>query len=479
MREQGETAVMFVDVDHFKLVNDSRGHAVGDELLVAVAQRLTTALRPTDTVARFGGDEFVVVQEDVDEHEADETAARLLTVLSEPLPLSHGAVHITTSIGLALTPPRSATDLLRFADSAMYAAKAAGRARVQRFDRSLADEAEQRYSLASDLRQALADDALEMHYQPVVDLPTGTVVGVEALARWEHPELGSVPPTRFVAVAELFGLTHELDACVLARSLREAQALKDVGLLARDAYVAVNLSARNLADRSLESRVVDAVEAVGTTPGSVLLEITESAIMEDTDKSVSLLSRLRDRGFRVAIDDFGTGYSSLAYLRDLPITVLKVDRSFVAHISDDRDALAIVASIVDLARTVGVGVVAEGVETLPQAALLRRLGCQAAQGWLWSRAVPLGDVPGWASPYAVVEPAPARPRPREPQSPVGPEHGVDTLLALHRDGASLESIASALNREGYRTPSGRRWHSTTVARTITEAAYPSLRPDPR
>ena len=297
-------------------------------------------------------------------------------------------VHVRASLGVAVSSSASAGDLLRYADTAMYSAKLAGRGRVRLFDPGLSAEAEQRWSLASDLRAALADDTLVLHYQPVVDLVSGQVLGVEALARWQHPEHGAVPPTRFVHLAELIGLGPDLDRWVVRRALSEGAALLRTGALPAGATVAVNLSARHIADPELEALVASWAEQVGMPAAQVVLEITETELMDDRELAVPLLRRLRARGFQVAVDDFGTGYSSLAYLRDLPVTSLKVDRSFVSGLADYPGARAIVASVLDLARALGLSVVAEGVETPEQADVLRELGCGAAQGWLWSRAVP-------------------------------------------------------------------------------------------
>ena len=483
-RETVGTAALFLDLDQFKLVNDSRGHEAGDALLVQVAGRLRDALRPQDTIARFGGDEFVVVCEDTDEEQARRVADDLLTCLEEPLAVHGGEVHVGASIGVAVTPTGSAGDLLRFADTAMYAAKAAGRGRVHVYDRRLSDEVEERHALVVELRAALSDGGLDMHFQPVVELRTGRVLGVEALARWTSPQLGAVPPSRFVAAADAAGLSPELDRWAVERALRDAARLRAGGRLPADAHVAVNLSARNLADPGLVDLVVGSAAAAGTPPELVALEITESAVMGDAGSAVRNLGILRDKGFEVLIDDFGTGYSSLAYLRDLPITGLKVDRSFVSGIDDDEDgdALAIVTSVVHLARAVGVRVVAEGVETERQAALLAGIGCHAAQGWLWSPALSvaaLGEA-DWTTPRALVPPAsPPRARRgrRHAASEPGPEHGLEQLLELHRSGASLASIAAALNSRHFRTPEGVRWHRTTVARTVAALAYAELDPE--
>ncbi len=396
LARQASTAVLFVDLDQFKMVNDSRGHGAGDELLVAVARRLSGATRPADTVGRFGGDEFVVVCEDVDEQTAIEIAEGLLRSLHADLEVGGAAVHVRASLGVAVSSSASAEDLLRYADAAMYSAKAAGRGRVRLFDPGLSAQAEQRWSLAADLRAGLAQDALALHYQPVLDLRSGRVLGVEALARWEHPEHGAVPPTQFVHLAELIGLGPELDRWVVRRALTEGAALLRSGALPAGASVAVNLSARHMADPDLEALVATCADEVGIPAAQVVLEITESELMDDQALAVRLLRRLRARGFQVAVDDFGTGYSSLAYLRDLPVTGLKVDRSFVSGLADEPGARAIVASVLDLARALGLSVVAEGVETSEQAAVLRELGCGAAQGWLWSRAVPAAELGAWA-----------------------------------------------------------------------------------
>jgi EAL domain-containing protein (putative c-di-GMP-specific phosphodiesterase class I) len=302
-------------------------------------------------------------------------------------------VHLTASIGVALSPAPSTGALLRHADTAMYAAKLAGGHRVRFFDDALAASAEQRFELGSDLRRALGDGEavgqgeLSLHHQPVIDLVSGRVVGTEALARWSHPVHGAVPPDRFVAVAEDVGLAPDLDRWALTRALADARSLRDSGAMPVDGYVAVNFSARTLSDPGLDAWIADTVEASGIPPQQVLLEVTESAIMIDAPSAVALLSRLRRRGFLIAVDDFGTGHSSLAYLRNLPLSMLKIDRSFIAEITTDSSALAIAASIIELARAVGLTVVAEGVETLEHARLLQDLGCDAAQGWLWSPAV--------------------------------------------------------------------------------------------
>ncbi|MFC4785478.1 sensor domain-containing protein [Nocardioides sp. MAHUQ-72] len=386
-RETRSTAVLFVDLDRFKFVNDVRGHVVGDELLVRVAARLKDSARPTDTVARFGGDEFLVVCEDVDEAAARLLADDLVAALDAPFPMSEGEVRLTASIGVALSPSPSPGTLISRADTAMYAAKVSGRHRVRVYDADLAAHTEERSELGSDLRRALEADELMVHHQPVVDLATGRVVGTEALARWHHPVHGSVPPDRFVSVAEEVGLAPELDRWALRRALADARHLRAAGAMAEDSYVAVNFSPHTLGDPGLDVWIAQVVRAAGFAPHQVLIEVTEGAVMADATTAVAVLTRLRDRGFLVAVDDFGTGHSSLAYLRTLPLTMLKIDRSFVAGIATDAEAQAIAASIVELARALGLVAVAEGVETPEDARMLQELGCDAAQGWLWSPAV--------------------------------------------------------------------------------------------
>ncbi len=390
-RESTGTAVLFVDLDQFKLVNDARGHAVGDEVLVQVAARLSTSLRPRDTVARLGGDEFVIVCEDVDTEAAASIAQGLMSVLDKPFVLPTGPLQILASVGIAVSPPRSAEALVRNADTAMYAAKVAGRGRLQHFDTRLAAHTAERRELGAELQLALAQDELTMHYQPVIDLHSGRVVGMEALARWERPGLGQVSPSRFVAIAEETGLAHQLDRWALRHALRGVSQLRADGAAHLDSFVAINLSARNLGNPVLEDDLLDWTSASGLAPQDVLLEITESAIMSDATASVALLRRLREAGFLIAADDFGTGHSSLAYLRDLSLSTLKIDGSFVAAVTEDRNSLAIARSIVDLANAMGLTVIAEGVETPRHAELLADLGCHWAQGWLWSRAVPLEE----------------------------------------------------------------------------------------
>jgi diguanylate cyclase (GGDEF)-like protein/PAS domain S-box-containing protein len=478
-RHGGAVAVLFVDLDHFKLINDAAGHEVGDQVLVEVAARITAAVRADDTVARFGGDEFVVVCGDGSVGTASYTAQRVLAALRDPIEVEDQRLHVSASIGIALAPPTDIETLLSSADAAMYDAKARGRSRVRLFDATLAQEAAERLELSNDLRDALAGDELELHYQPIVDLGTGALLGMEALARWNHPRRGPLSPEQFVGLADEIGLSGVLDRWALRRGTEEMAALRAAGAVPHDCYVSVNVTARSLRDPTLEKYVTDVVAASGLPPGSLVLELTETGLMDDPVEARELMVRLRDAGIGVAIDDFGTGYSSLAYLGRFSVATLKVDRSFVERMLDSHDDLAIVAAISDLARAVGVRTVAEGIESDEQAQLLRRLGCHAGQGFVWSAAVPAREVAALVArqPRGRFR-VPGGPSPRADRrgddelAGLSAVHGFTRLLALHRDGASPSTIAAALNNEDFRTPRGQRWHRLTVARALEAAVNP-------
>jgi diguanylate cyclase (GGDEF)-like protein len=320
-RAERSTAVLIVDLDRFRLVNASRGHDVGDLVLAEVGARLRAAVSGRQTVSRCGDDEFAVVCEDTDVHRTHALARRLLDAVAEPFPVDDAPVHLTASIGVAVAPAGPAvpaTDLLRPADTAVHAGKSTGRGRVHVFEPALDEDTEHRYALATDLRAALAGEAVHLEYQPIVDLRSGAVVGLEALARWMHPERGPVSPSDFVPVAELSGLAPELDRWVIRRALHDMVRLRRAGVVPEDAYLAVDLSAASLTDAAVLEDLIGWTEESGLPADRLVLEITETAIMQDTDAAVALLRDLREHGVRVVMDDFGTGYSSLAYLRDLP-----------------------------------------------------------------------------------------------------------------------------------------------------------------
>jgi len=382
----GMPVVLLLDLDRFKLVNDSLGHAVGDEMLVEVARRLDGTVRLGDTVARLGGDEFAILLEDCPDERAEQHATRLLEALSAPMVIGGQHVSATASIGIAVaTPGISAGDLLRNADVAMYRAKSAGGGVYQVFQPAMYAAALRQMELLAALRHALDDEQFVVHYQPIIGLEHGGVVGMEALLRWSHPELGLLDPGEFIPVAEESGLIVPIGAWVLreacAAMTRWAADNGDPGA----GWVNVNLSGRQLADPNIVEHVRDALASSGLAPQRLTLEITESVLMQDSEANMRRLSALRELGVRLAIDDFGIGYSSLAYLRAFPVDDLKIDKSFIAGIPRDDDALAVVQTILQLARSLGLRVVAEGVETAAQYLALRALGADLVQGFYMAR----------------------------------------------------------------------------------------------
>jgi diguanylate cyclase (GGDEF)-like protein len=391
-RQAGAVGVLLFDLDRFKVVNDSIGHAAGDELLTLVAHRLGQVVRPGDTVARLGGDEFIMVCEQLNgEIDAIGIADRVAEVLTEPFSLEEAEVSVTASVGIAVATENidDPSALVRDADAAMYRAKERGRSRWELFDEGLRAHAVQRLSVENALRRALDRDELCVYYQPIVATTDGTMVSAEALLRWNHPERGLVQPGHFISIAEDSGLIVPIGRFVLTEV---ARLLAQPGSAA-PAAVTVNVSARQLAERDLVRSIVHIISETGADPYRLGIEITESVIMEDVDSAVAILKALRDIGIRLWVDDFGTGYSSLAYLRRLPLDGVKIDRSFVAGLGREAEDSAIVAGIVSLAHTLGLQTVAEGVETAEQMLLLRQLGCDFAQGHHWSPAVRVDDLP--------------------------------------------------------------------------------------
>ena len=383
-RAGGDVAVLFLDLDRFKVINDSMGHEAGDRLLIAVADRIAAALRPTDTAARFGGDEFVVLCEDLNGPvEAMAVAERLIASLSGPFALLNHQLFISASVGVAVAhADDDPVALLRDADAAMYEAKAKGPARSELFDTRMRERAVVRLELESDLRQAIQSRELDVHYQPNVRLRDEGVVGLEALVRWTHPERGEIPPDEFIPLAEETGLIIPLGAWVIETACRQlADWTRRECVGAGDLYVAVNLSPHQLNHAGLVSHVAAVLMMTGVSPRSLCLEVTESALLDDLHGAREVLERLRRIGVRIALDDFGTGYSSLSYLQMLPVDMLKLDRSFVARLSTDPRDRAILAGMVDLAHALDLTVVAEGVETAEQLADLRAMHCDQVQGF--------------------------------------------------------------------------------------------------
>ena len=386
-RRGGGPALLFLDLDRFKVVNDSLGHPVGDQLLVAVADRLRPCVGPDDTVARFGGDEFAVLLQAGSAEAALRTAETVQRALSAPVGLGGYEVVTSASIGIAVATVQ--TDgpeaLLRSADVAMYRAKAGGPGRCEVYDRAMHALALSRLRTETELRGALDRGEITPHYQPIVSLATGRISGVEALARWRHPERGWVHPAEFVGVAEESGAILELGRRVLAQACRDAGGWSSPS--AAGLGVSVNLSVKQLAQADLVQQVRRALDDSGCDPARLRLEITESVLVDSAEAAASTLARLKELGLRVLMDDFGTGWSSLSALHRLPVDGLKVDRSFVAAMGRDGRAGELVASVVALAHALGLEVVAEGIERPDQLAGLRALGCDAAQGYFFSPAV--------------------------------------------------------------------------------------------
>ena len=384
-------AVLFLDLDRFKVVNDSLGHSAGDRLLVAVADRLNNAVRPSDLVARFGGDEFTVLCPNVPSEETAELIAeRLIQATSRPVALTEGEVFVTASIGIALSGSESDSSetLLRNADVAMYRAKEMGRDRSEIFDTRSHHHAVDSLRTGNALHRAIERGELRVHYQPVINLEDGLISGFEALIRWEHPERGLVPPMEFIPLAEETGLIVPLGAWALTEACRQLSMWQSRRADGRRLTMSVNLSPRQLAEPGLTNEVARILHDSGVAPECVWLEITETTLMRDAESAMSALGALRSLGLHLAVDDFGTGYSSMAYLERLPVEVLKVDRSFVHGVGQRADSTAIATAIVSLSRALGLRTVAEGIETTEQLDELRNVGCEMGQGWLFGAAKP-------------------------------------------------------------------------------------------
>ena len=404
-------ALLLLDLDKFKEVNDSLGHHVGDQLLVQVGTRLSEHLRTGDLLARLGGDEFAVLLDDAGRDGATDVADKLRAALDEPFFLEEVAVHSSFSVGIALFPDDGLdlSTLLRKADIAMYKAKTSGHGRHVYCSIDDADDTT-RLQKVDELRTALSTDQFVVHYQPKIDLDTGGVHAVEALVRWEHPTRGLLYPDAFLHLVEDSGLMPTLTRVVLALALDQAAAWHTQG---RPLTVAVNLSASSLVDSDLPRQVASMLADRGVSPAALVLEITEEFLMADRGRARSILTRLRNTGIQISVDDYGTGYSSLSYLRDLPVDELKLDRSFILPMAHDTRAVALVASTIALAHSLGLRMVAEGVETIVSYTELTRLGCDQAQGYFMSRPVPTAELNNWLNNrHGIDQPADARnPRP--------------------------------------------------------------------
>jgi diguanylate cyclase (GGDEF)-like protein len=392
------SAVMIMDLDRFKEVNDTLGHHSGDLLLQAAAARIRRAVRESDVVSRLGGDEFAVVLPGATREAAAEVADRVRETLEERFTVSGATVDVEASIGIALYPEHAADvdTLLQRADLAMYKAKETHAAHTF-YSEELDHGHPSQLSMVGELRRAIEREELVLHYQPKAALGTGAVSHVEALVRWQRPEHGMVPPNEFIPLAEHTGLIKQLSAYVLDAALRQLRSWLDAGL---DLGVAVNLSARNLLEADLPDHIANLLLARRVPAERLILEITESTIMADPARALTVLSRLSEMGIRLSVDDFGVGYSSLSYLKRLPVNELKIDRSFVGQMDSDEDDAFIVRSTIDLGRNLGLSVVAEGVETQAVWEELAELGCDYAQGWFLGRPMPAAELAGWLHSHA-------------------------------------------------------------------------------
>lgn len=384
-------AVMLLDLDHFKEINDSLGHQAGDAVLIEVASRLQKVMRENDTVGRLGGDEFVVLLTDLPAEQASAVAERILQALTAPVTVSGRELQTAASIGIATYPDDGddPSELLRLADMAMYSAKAAGRGSWQMFTQQMDQQSRRRLDLIADLRVALAQDQIELFYQPIVDIATGDVVKAEGLARWRHPRHGFIPPDQFIALAEETGLIHPLGQVVLATGMAARQRINDAGL---NCQISVNISSRQIGLPAFAAEVRHLLENENMAVNPIVFEVTESLLLADFERACALLREFADAGAVIALDDFGTGYSSLSYLYRLPASILKIDRSFTINLQQRPDVRRLVQAIIDLGHDLGFRIVAEGVETADQRAVLSEMGCDYGQGYYFAKPMPLDDL---------------------------------------------------------------------------------------
>ena len=377
-------AVLFMDLDQFKVINDSLGHRAGDELLIIAAQRLQNCLRPGDTAARLGGDEFIVLLDGVgDVEDAVQVAQRIAKALGAPIKLAGRQMVVSTSMGIALCEDANCEpdDLLRNSDAAMYHAKAEGKARCKVFTADMHAQALRRLELENELRLAIEREKLKLHYQPKVLLSTGIIVGMEALVRWDHPTFGQIAPREFIPLAEDVGLIDSLGRWVLEEACAEACRWQEQYPAAPPLVTSVNLSMGQFQGSDLVPEIAEILHQTGLDPSCLELEITERVVMEDVEYAISVLEHVKKLGIKVALDDFGTGYSSLEALRRFPLDALKIDKVFIDGLSKSQQDTAVVQLVIDLAHAVGIQAIAEGVETVEQLTQLRDMGCDQAQGY--------------------------------------------------------------------------------------------------
>jgi diguanylate cyclase (GGDEF)-like protein len=391
-REVSVVSMMFLDLDHFKRVNDSLGHSVGDKLLCAFSDRISALVRRVDTLARLGGDEFILVMPGFQASAAADVAGRLVEACSTPFLIDGHELNVTPSIGVSIYPQdgEDAETLLKHADVAMYRAKAHGRNTFQFYAAEMNTTTLEWLLMESNLRRAVKQQEFVLHYQPLISLQSGLVVGVEALIRWHHADLGMIMPDRFISIAEETGLINQVGDWVLGEACRQAQRWIDAGIPL--AVMAVNVSPVQFRQYGFVDAVAGALAASGLEAGVLELEVTEGTVMHDADATLGTLSALDRMGVALSVDDFGTGYSSLAYLKRFPVNKLKIDRSFIRDLETDLDDQAIASTIVSMGRNLRMTVLAEGVETFEQLTLLRNMDCDMAQGYYFSRPLPADEI---------------------------------------------------------------------------------------
>ena len=456
-------AYLLCDIDGLKLINDALGADEGDEVIREIARRLTDAARPGDCVARTTGDQFVVLATDAEAFQAEQYARDLVAAVQGSFEVSGSLLWPAVSVGAASTSDVPAYGVAAAADAALYRAKRRGRGSVVLFHAAAPRDHRAALEMLADLREAPTTGSLQLHYQPIVRLSTNEVIGAEALMRWHRPGHGEVPPSVFVPLAEEAGLINELGRWALH------QACRDAGSWPGSQNVSVNLSARQLTD-DLIGTVRDSLRLFKLQPERLWLEVTETAVFADAAVAADLLRRIVELGVRISLDDFGTGYSSMLYLRDLPVHAMKIDRTFVTGLDRNYDDTAIVTTLINLATSLNVSVIAEGVETLDQLHSLRRLGCEYGQGYVWRPALPsakfvqaIAEIERDAVPRTRIA---AHPRSRLVETtPVV----MARILAMHRQGASPASIAAALNQDGIAAPREKRWHRVLVAQLLASA----------
>jgi diguanylate cyclase (GGDEF)-like protein len=388
-RRKTKLALLFLDIDHFKKINDTLGHGIGDKLLVELSKRLQICLRSTDTISRQGGDEFVILLPEItDNQDAAEIAEKLISFTSSSFDIDLNEINISISIGIAVYPDdgETAEILMKNADTAMYHAKSEGRNNFQYFTLDMTQRVSEQLNLENNLQKAIKNNELVLHYQPKVSMATGKMIGFEALLRWQHPEWGIISPDRFIPIAEESGLIRPIGNWVLREACRQNRVWQDLGLPAIP--VAVNLSVVELRQPSFVQEVTRVLMQSGMAPEHLELEVTESIAIQEYTDVISLLQNLKEMGVRLSIDDFGTGYSSLSYLKRLPIDTIKIDKSFIRDIGIDLNDAAIVDAIISMSHSLGLSVIAEGVETKEQLDFLKTHHCDEIQGYYFGRPVP-------------------------------------------------------------------------------------------